>query len=87
MLNFLLFLVIGGVAGWAATRLFKTDKQTSVVAYVFIGVIGAVVGKFILGFVGFVAVEEGVIVDFIVAFIGAASLVGLSKLIAGKLLN
>lgn len=86
-LSFLLLLVIGGLAGWAAMRLFKTDKQNNVFAYILIGVIGAVIGKLLIEAVGFEMVGEGVIVDFIVAFVGAIVLVGLSRFVAGKLLK
>jgi uncharacterized membrane protein YeaQ/YmgE (transglycosylase-associated protein family) len=87
ILSFLLLLVIGGLAGWAATKLFKTDKQNSVFTYVLIGVIGAVVGKLLIELAGFEIVGSGVVVDFIVAFVGAVVLVGLSKLVAGKILR
>lgn len=87
LLSFLLFLVIGGLAGWAATRLFKTSKQNSVFIYILIGVIGSVVGGILIEAAGFEAVGGGVVVDFIVALVGATVLVGLSKLVAGKLLK
>ncbi len=87
ILSFILLLVIGGLAGWAATKLFKNDKQHGVVAYIAIGVVGAVIGKYLLGFLGFKAIGEGVIVDFIFAFVGAVVLVGVSKFIAGKLIK
>lgn len=87
ILNFILLLVIGGFAGWAATKLFKNDKQHGVVAYVAIGMVGAVIGRYMLDFLGFEATGEGVIVDFIFAFVGAVVLVGTSKLIAGKLIK
>lgn len=87
VLSFLLTLVIGGLAGWAVTKLFKTDKQNGLFTYVLIGVMGAVVGKFLIEFAGFEIVGEGVIVDFVVAFVGAVVLVGLSKLVAGKILR
>lgn len=87
LLNIVLVIVIGGVAGWAATRLFKNDKQTSTFMYVVLGILGAVIGSFVIRFLGFEAVEGGVIVDFITAFIGAVILVGASKFIASKLVK
>ena len=85
ILNLLLLIATGGFAGWAATRLFKTDMQNSIYTYVIIGVIGAVIGKLVIEFVGFEVTGDGVVVDFIVALIGAVILVGTSKLVAGKL--
>lgn len=80
-------LFIGGLAGWVAARALKAGKQNSVVVYVFIGAIGSVIGKLILEFVGFEVVGGGVIVDFVVAFVGAVVLVGVSKLIAEKIIK
>lgn len=87
VLSFLLTLVIGGLAGWAVTKLFKTDKQNGLFTYVLIGVMGAVVGRMLIEFAGFEIVGSGVVVDLIVAFVGAVVLVGLSKLVAGKVLR
>lgn len=87
VLSFLLLLVIGGLAGWAAAKVFKTDKHNTILTYVIIGVVGAVIGKLLIEFVGFEIVGSGVIVDFIVAFVGSVVLVGISKLMAGKILK
>lgn len=86
ILQFALVIVIGGVAGWLATRLLKADKHSPFM-YVVLGVIGAVVGKAIIEFVGFEIVGQGVVVDFVVALVGALILVGVSKLVATKVAN
>lgn len=83
--SFALIILVGGVAGWLATRLFKTNKDTSLFMYVVLGMLGAVVGKAIIEFVGFEVVGEGLVTDFIVAFVGATVLVGVSKLLAEKI--
>lgn len=49
--------------------------------------IGAVVGEMILELVGFEIAGEGVIIDFVVALVGAIVLVGISKLVASKLIK
>lgn len=87
ILSFVLFLVVGGFAGWAASKIFKVDRNGSALTYVILGIIGAVVGSFVFQLLGFEVVGEGVVTDFIVAFIGAVVLLGLSRLVAGKLLK
>lgn len=86
-LSFALVIVIGAVAGWLATKLFKTDKQNNIFMYAVLGMLGAVIGKIIIEFLGFEIVGQGVVVDFIVSFVGATILVGVSKLIAGKVVK
>lgn len=85
VLRFVIVVLVGGVVGWLATRLFKADKQNSIFMYAVLGVIGAVVGKIIIEFLGFEVVGQGIVVDFIVAFVGATALVGVSKLVAEKI--
>lgn len=87
LLNIMLSLAIGGLAGWAATRLFKADNRNSVFVYIAIGIIGAAVGRLLIKVAGFEAVGSGVVTEFIVAFIGASALVGLSKIVADRVLK
>jgi uncharacterized membrane protein YeaQ/YmgE (transglycosylase-associated protein family) len=46
--NFILWLVIGGVLGWVASILMRTDAQQGVVLNVVVGIVGALLGGWLL---------------------------------------
>lgn len=47
-MNFILWLVIGGVLGWVASILMRTDAQQGVVLNVVVGIVGALLGGWLL---------------------------------------
>lgn len=70
------FVIIGLIAGWAAGKIMKGSGYGPVMDFV-LGVLGAVVGGFLLGVLGIHA--EGLIGSIIVAIIGAVFLIWLSR--------
>ena len=47
-MNFLIWIVIGGLLGWVASRMMNTDAQQGVVLNIVVGVIGALLAGFML---------------------------------------
>ena len=47
-MNFIIWIVIGGLIGWAASIVMKTDAQHGVVLNVVVGIVGALVGGWLL---------------------------------------
>lgn len=47
-MNFIIWIVIGGLIGWAASLVMKTDAQQGVVLNVVVGIVGALVGRWLL---------------------------------------
>jgi uncharacterized membrane protein YeaQ/YmgE (transglycosylase-associated protein family) len=78
-MNLIITLIIGGLVGWLASIVMKTNAQMGLIANVAVGVVGSMLGFWIAGMLGFAAV--GGIARFIVAFAGAVLLI----LILGKL--
>jgi uncharacterized membrane protein YeaQ/YmgE (transglycosylase-associated protein family) len=77
-------LIIGGIVGWLASIVMKTDARMGLLANVVVGVVGSMLGYWVAGLLGIVAV--GGIARFLVALGGAVLLIFiLSKLgIFGK---
>ena len=48
-MNLIIWLVVGGILGWLASILMKTDAQQGVLLNVVVGVVGAVLGGWLLG--------------------------------------
>lgn len=48
-MGFIIWLVIGGIIGWVASMIMKTDGQQGIVLNVIVGIIGAVIAGLIHG--------------------------------------
>ena len=70
-MNILIWILIGGVAGWLAERVMKSNH--SVMIKILLGIVGAVLLNAILGLVGLTL--GGIIGQLIVAFLGACGLI------------
>lgn len=76
-MSLLVTLIIGGVVGWLASILMKTNAQMGILANVIVGVIGSFLGVEIAR-----ALKLGPYGDvgaWIVAILGAALLIGLLR--------
>lgn len=76
-MNILVTLIIGGVIGWLASMVMKTNAQMGILANIVVGIIGAFLGFWIAGLVGVAATNN--LVRWIVAVAGAAILIGILK--------
>jgi len=64
-------IIYGGIIGWLASLVMKTDAQQGLVANVVIGVIGSVIGRFLYNAV-FNNTTDSFLGNLIVSVIGAA---------------
>jgi uncharacterized membrane protein YeaQ/YmgE (transglycosylase-associated protein family) len=76
-MNIIVTLIIGGVIGWLASLVMKTNAQMGILANIVVGIIGSFLGFWIAGLVG-VAAMTGV-ARWIVAVIGAVILIAILK--------
>ena len=66
-------LIVGGIVGWLASIVMKTNAQLGMIANVLVGIAGSAIGFWAAGLLGLA--PTGGIVRFIVAIIGAALLI------------
>lgn len=78
-MQFIVWLIIGGLAGWLAGRVMSGHGY-GVVVDVILGIVGSLVGGFLASAL-FGVTSSGLIVTFIIAFIGACILVALVHLV------
>lgn len=76
LINIILWLVLGGLAGWIASMIMGREAQMGLVANVVVGIIGALVGGFLVSFFG-VDVQVFSIVGLLVAVLGAVVLLAI----------
>ena len=59
-MNILIWLVVGGVIGWIASLIVGTDAQQGVLLNVIVGIVGALLGGWLISPMGGVAsINEG----------------------------
>ena len=48
MINLIIWLVVGGLIGWVASMIMKTDAQQGVFLNVIVGIVGAALAGFVI---------------------------------------
>jgi uncharacterized membrane protein YeaQ/YmgE (transglycosylase-associated protein family) len=48
-MNLIIALIIGGIIGWLASIIMRTDAQQGILLNIVVGIIGSLLGGFILG--------------------------------------
>lgn len=82
-MNIILWLVLGGVIGWLASMLMKTDGQQGIILNVVVGIVGALIGGwFISPLVGVGTINQNnfSVPAMGVSFIGAVILLAVVNL-------
>jgi uncharacterized membrane protein YeaQ/YmgE (transglycosylase-associated protein family) len=72
-------LIVGGVVGWLASLLAKTDGQMGLIANIVVGIIGSALGFWIAGQLG--VGGGGTVVRWLIAIGGAVVLIAILKLL------
>ncbi len=78
MVGIIIWLVVGGIVGWLASLVMRTDAQQGVLLNIVVGIIGAVIAGLIFG----QNMNAGITVEsFLYALIGAIILLAIVNLI------
>ena len=78
-MNWLVTIVVGGIVGWLASLVMKTDAQMGLLANIVIGIVGSSLGFWLAGQLGLMT--SGAIMGWVIAVCGAALLIFLLKLV------
>lgn len=78
------WIIIGGLAGWIGSKIMKTDAQQGIILNIVVGVIGALLGGFLLGALGVDIDGAGVIFSFLTALLGSCVLLFIVKAVTGR---
>jgi uncharacterized membrane protein YeaQ/YmgE (transglycosylase-associated protein family) len=82
-MNLIIWLVVGGILGWLASIVMKTDGQQGVFLNVIVGVVGALLAGFVIAPMfgtGTINSNDFSISGLIVSFIGAVVLLAIVNL-------
>ena len=77
-MGIIIWLVVGGVCGWLASLIMRTDAQQGILLNIVVGIVGAVIAGLIFG----ASLNEGITVEsFLYPLLGAVILLAIVNLI------
>lgn len=80
-MDIILWIVFGGLVGWIASMVMGTDPEQGILLNVVVGVIGAVLGGWLMNHFGRSGVTGFNVYSFLVALLGAVILIAFVKLL------
>lgn len=82
--GFLGWIILGGLAGWIASKIMKTDAQMGILMNIVVGIVGALLGGWVLSLFGVNVAGGGLIFSMLTAIGGAVLLLFLVGLVTGR---
>jgi uncharacterized membrane protein YeaQ/YmgE (transglycosylase-associated protein family) len=82
-MGLIIWLIVGGVVGWLASKIMKTDAQQGILLNVVVGIVGAFIGGWLIGpMVGAGSINEGFsVMSLVVSLVGAVILLAIVNLV------
>ena len=82
-MNFIIWLIVGGIVGWLASLVMRTDGQQGILLNIVVGIVGAfLAGLLISPLIGVGTLNEGISVSSVgVSLLGAIILLGIINLV------
>jgi uncharacterized membrane protein YeaQ/YmgE (transglycosylase-associated protein family) len=76
-MNIIILLVVGGVIGWLASIVMKTNAQMGIIANIVVGIVGSALGYWVACLLGLGGGSP--IIGYLIAFGGAVLLIVILK--------
>ena len=80
MINFIIWLIVGGIIGWLASMVMRTDKQQGMILNVVVGIVGAFLGGVLIAPLihrGTINQSDFSLPGLLVSFLGACILLAI----------
>jgi uncharacterized membrane protein YeaQ/YmgE (transglycosylase-associated protein family) len=82
-MNFIIWLVVGGIIGWLASMVMRTDAQQGIILNVVVGIVGALLGGWLISplvGIGTINQDNFSLPAMLVSLVGAIILLGIVNL-------
>lgn len=85
-MNFILWIILGGVAGWVASIIMGKNEKMGLLANIVVGIVGAFLGGWILDVLNIANVDPNSVgwSNFFSAIFGAVVLLFVARLVMGR---
>ena len=77
LVNIIVWIIIGGLAGWIASMIMGRDAQMGALANIVVGIIGAFIGGFLMNMLGTQGTTGFNVWSLLVAILGAVVLLAI----------
>jgi uncharacterized membrane protein YeaQ/YmgE (transglycosylase-associated protein family) len=80
MINFIVWIIVGGLIGWIASMIMRTDAQQGILLNIIVGIVGAFLAGLILTplfGVGTINQNDFSIASLLLSLLGAVILLGI----------
>ncbi len=78
------WIIIGGLAGWIASKIKGTDAQQGLLLNIVVGVVGGLLGGWLLSLFGVNVEGGGLIFSFLTCLLGAVILLTIVNMVTGR---
>lgn len=78
-MGIILWIIFGALVGWIASMIMGTDAQQGAFLNIVVGIVGAVIGGFLMNMLGYGGVDGFNLYSFVVALLGAIVLIWIVK--------
>lgn len=79
-MGFIIWLIVGGICGWLASMIMRTDAQQGIILNIIVGIVGAAIAGFIFG--GGASLNNGITIEtFLYSLLGAVVLLAIVNLV------
>lgn len=82
-MNIILIIIVGGILGWLASLVMRTDGQQGIILNIVVGIVGALLAGFLINPLiggGNIAAGDFSISGLVVSFLGALVLLAIVNL-------
>ncbi|MDO8575581.1 MAG: GlsB/YeaQ/YmgE family stress response membrane protein [bacterium] len=80
-MGIILWIIFGALVGWIASIIMKTDAEQGAILNIVVGIVGAVIGGWLMSFFGGSGISGFNLYSFLVALLGAVVLIFIVKVL------
>lgn len=81
-MSILAMIVLGALAGWIASMIMGTNSQQNIIGDVLLGVVGAILGGFLVNLFGYTAPDGLNVYSILVSVLGAVALIYIGRFLS-----
>jgi len=83
MMNIIILIIFGAIVGWVASMLVGTNSNQGLILDIIVGIVGSIIGGWLVGFFNYGPVTGFNIYSFLVALLGSVVLLAILKVVRG----